>query len=61
MIKSEAERIIRRQMEETGAEFTEEQITALCHIIIKIGNQIVEEALASQSSGKPGSKPQFFA
>jgi hypothetical protein len=58
MLKSEAERVIRRAMEETKAEFTEEQIQALCQIITKIASTTVEEAL---SSWKPGGKSGFFA
>jgi hypothetical protein len=57
MFKSEAERIIRKALEETGAKFTEEQIQALSKIIPKIAALIVEEAFSSRSanfSGKPG-------
>ena len=57
MFKSEAERIIRKTMEETGAKFTEEQIQALSKIIPKMAALIVEEAFSSRgtnSSGKPG-------
>lgn len=60
MLKSEAERVIRRAMEETHAQFTEEQIAALCMIITKIASTTVEEALASwRPSG--GGRPNFFA
>lgn len=59
MLKGEAERVIRRALEETNAEFTEEQIQALCQIITKICNTTVEEALASWSPR--GGKPNFFA
>ncbi|HEY9787060.1 MAG TPA: hypothetical protein V6D17_16830 [Candidatus Obscuribacterales bacterium] len=61
MLKSEAERVIRKYMEEHKAQFTEEQIAALAEICIKIASTVVEEALASYSPGKPGSRPQFFA
>jgi hypothetical protein len=57
MFKSEAERIIRKTMEETGAKFTEEQIQALSKIIPKMASLIVEEAFSARgtnSSGKPG-------
>ena len=47
MLKSEAEHVIRRAMEDTNAEFTEEQIQALCVIVTKIANGTVEEALAT--------------
>lgn len=61
MLKSEAERIIKRVSEETNAQFTEEQMAALSEIIIRVASTIVEEALATYSPGKPGSRPQFFA
>jgi len=59
MFKSEAERIIRRAMEETGAKFTDEQIQALSRAVVKICAAIIEEAF---SSFRPGtnSKPAFF-
>jgi hypothetical protein len=47
MLKSEAERVIRRALEETHAQFTEEQIAALCLILTKICDQSIEEALAN--------------
>jgi hypothetical protein len=47
MLKSEAERVIRRALEDTGAQFTEEQIQALCILVNKIASTTVEEALAS--------------
>jgi hypothetical protein len=56
MLKSEAERVIRRTIEETNAEFTEEQIQAICIIVTKIALTTVEEALASwrpSSGGRP--------
>ncbi|MCA9801509.1 MAG: hypothetical protein KC777_05960 [Cyanobacteria bacterium HKST-UBA02] len=61
MLKSDADRIIRRAMEENGAEFTEEQIAALSQSILKIAATMVEEALATFKPGGPGSRPQFFA
>ena len=60
MYKSEAERAIRRAIEETDAVFTEEQIQALSKAITKIASQIVEEAFASYRPGTSG-KPGFFA
>lgn len=60
MLKSEAERLIRRTIEETGATFTEEQIQALCVIVTKIAATTVEEAFASWRPGS-GGKPNFFA
>jgi hypothetical protein len=59
MFKSEAERIIRKAMEESGAKFTEEQIQALTKIIPKIAALIVEEAFSSYRPGSSG-KPSFF-
>lgn len=46
MLKSEAERVIRRALEETGAEFTEEQIQALSLLVSRIATTTVEEALS---------------
>ncbi len=59
MLKGDAERIIRRAMEETGAEFTEQQVEALCMICMRISGRIVEEMAASWKP-RPGSKPTFF-
>lgn len=60
MLKSEAERVVRRAIEDTKANFTEEQIQAICQITIKIASTVVEEALASWRPGS-SSKPHFFA
>jgi hypothetical protein len=60
MLKSEAERVIRRALEESEAEFTEEQIEALCLIITKIASVTVEEALSAWRPG-PGGKSNYFA
>jgi ribosomal protein S7 len=56
MLKSEAERIVRRALEDTSAQFTQEQIDALCIMSVKIATTIVEEAIASlrQGSGRKG-------
>jgi len=48
MYKTDAERVIRRALEEAGAKFTEEQIKALAIAITKITETTVEEALAAQ-------------
>jgi ribosomal protein S7 len=58
MLKSEAERVVRRALEETKAEFTEEQIQALSLICTKIASQIVEEAFANNRTGQQ--KGRFF-
>ncbi|HEY9772632.1 MAG TPA: hypothetical protein V6C81_02360 [Planktothrix sp.] len=47
MLKSEAERVVRRALEETNAQFTEEQIQALCQLVSKIALITVEESLAA--------------
>jgi len=60
MLKSEAERIVRRSLEETNAQFTEEQIQALCMIVTKIASTTCEEAFASWRPGS-GGNPKFFA
>lgn len=64
MLKSEAEHFVRRAMEETGAQFTEEQVQALAYIVTKIAGRMVEEAIASYKptgpSG-PGGRSQYFS
>ena len=60
MLKSEAEGMIRRSLEEHGGQFTDEQIKALAEVIMKICGRMIEEALASWRPGVPGSKPSFF-
>ncbi len=47
MLKSEADHVIRRALEDHNAEFTEEQIAALSQMILKISNAVVEEFLAT--------------
>lgn len=58
MLKSDAELIVRRAVEDNEAKFTEEQIKALSQMVLKISGRLVEEAMASIGSGKTGS---FFA
>ncbi len=60
MLKSDAERVIRKAIEECDAQFTEEQIKALSQMMLKISSTIVEEAFASWKPGG-GGRPQFFA
>ncbi len=60
MLKSEAERVVRKAMEETEAQFTEEQIQAISQICLKIAATVVEEAFASWRPSS-GGKPNFFA
>ena len=56
MLRSEAETVFRRCMEDTKAEFTEEQIQCLIMAIVKIGGRMVEEGVASSGrGGGPGS------
>jgi hypothetical protein len=59
MYRSEAELVIRRAIEETGAEFTEEQIQAISVITTKVAAAVVEEAL-SQWRPSSGSKPRYY-
>ena len=59
MLKSEAEHMLRRACEDTGAEFTDEQIQAISLAMMKIAGRLVEEAIASWRP-KPGSRPNFF-
>jgi len=60
MLKSEAEHVIRSALMETGAQFTEEQIQALCILVNKICARTVEEAFANWRPSS-GSKPNYFA
>ena len=60
MLKSEAELMIRRVAEETGVEFTDEQIAALALIVLKIAGRMIEEAFTSMQTSKPGQKPQWY-
>jgi hypothetical protein len=61
MLKSEAERVIRKAMEECEAEFTEEQIKALSQCMLKITQQSLEEAFAQWKPSGGGGRGQFFA
>jgi hypothetical protein len=61
MLKSDAERLVRRSLEENNAQFTDEQITALAEIVMRIAGRIVEEALASYRPGVQGSRPSYFS
>ena len=65
MLKGDAEHMLRRTMEDTGATFTEEQISCLSLAIIKIAGRILEEAVSAMprggGAGQGKSKPQFFA
>lgn len=48
MLKSEAEGMIRRVLEEyPHVQFTEEQIVVFAQIILRIGDRMIEEALAA--------------
>ena len=60
MLRSEAEQMVRRAMEDCEAKFTEEQVAALTQMIMKICGRTIEEALASWRPGVPGSRPSFF-
>ena len=60
MLKSEIERVFRRCVEESKAEFTEAQIQCIVLAMNKICGRIVEEALASYRPGSSG-RPGFFA
>jgi hypothetical protein len=60
MLKSEAELMVRRSLEDNEAKLTDEQIKALAEVIMKIAGRMIEEALASWRPGVPGSRPTFF-
>jgi hypothetical protein len=62
MLKSEAEHFVRRSIEETGAQFTEEQVQALAYMITKIAARMMEEAVASlRTTGGQGPKQHFYS
>lgn len=61
MLKSEAERVVRKAMEDTGAQFTDEQVEALCQMFLKITSTSIEEAFANWRPSGGGGRPQFFA
>lgn len=61
MFKSEAEHILRRAMEETKAEFTDEQVKCLALAILKISGVLLEEATAAMRNQAPGTQPKFFS
>lgn len=62
MLRSEAETVLRRCMEESKAQFTEEQVQCLVAAFLKIGGRMVEEALASSSrGGGQGRRQGYFA
>lgn len=61
MMKSDAEHFVRRAMEETGAEFTEEQIQALVYMFLKITGRMLEEAVYNIKPAKRGGGSRFFA
>ena len=46
MLKSESEKILRRCMEETQAQFTEEQIKCLSLAILEVASEMIAEALS---------------
>lgn len=59
MLKSEMDRMFRRCIEETKAEFTEEQIQCIIMAMSKICGRMVEEAMASM--GRGGKSGGYFA
>ncbi len=59
MLKSEMEKVFRRCMEESKAEFTEEQIQCIIMAMNKICGRMVEEALASFGRGSSGRSGYF--
>ena len=54
MLRSETERMLRRCIEETGAEFTEEQIQCLALAFMKICERMIEEGFANNSGNSGG-------
>lgn len=61
MLKSEAEQMIRRTVDEAGVvELTDEQIALVAQIIMKLTSRMIEDAL-SNASRPSGGKPNFFS
>jgi hypothetical protein len=75
MLRSEAENMVRRAIEDTLADYTPEQIaamgpagtlftdvqiTAMASMVTRITGRMIEEAFSSWRPGVPGSKPTFF-
>lgn len=63
MLKTEAEQMIRRTLEESEPpyEMSEEQISAMAQIIMKICGRMIEEAISSWKPNTQGGKPTFFS
>ena len=61
MLKGEAEQMIRRILEEhPEVTFTDEQITVLAKLVMRISGRQIEEAFATFKPNTPGSRPTFF-
>ena len=60
MLKTDAEHILRRLIDETDAQFSEEQINCLVRFVKKFTERTIEEALNTYTPGKLGSRPSFF-
>jgi len=61
MLKSEAERLFRRCMEESNAQFTDEQVQCIVQALLKIGGRMVEEAMSSNRGSGNSRRPGYFA
>ncbi len=57
MLKSEATRIIKNIVEDTGATFTEEQLEAITQMFLRITQTTVDEALANYRPSSGGRGP----
>lgn len=62
MLKTETEQLFRRVMQETNAQFTDEQVSCIVQAMLKICARITEEAMNNRggNSGR-GSGGGFFA
>ena len=54
MLKSEVERVVRKCIEETKAEFTEEQIEAISLMLLRVTATQIEEGFANNRGGGGG-------
>lgn len=54
MLKSEVERVVRTVIEETKAEFTEEQIEALSQMLLRVTATQIEEGFANNRGSGGG-------
>lgn len=57
MLKSEATRVIKNIIEETGAQFTDEQVEAITQMFLRITQTTIDESLANYRPSSGGGRP----